>query len=321
MPQQDRPLSAERAARDWASRVTSGAGLSDGRKIGVVHLARAANGTEPLRSFLDSYRSHSAGIDHDLIIVLKGFQPPLSSEYEQILNGLRHERRFMPDRGLDLDIYFHIARTTHQDVLCFLNSHSVILAHGWLANLHRALLQDGVGLVGATGSCGSLRGYENPVSSVRRPAWKRSLLRWFPWLKTVARIVRSGRDRRWRAFDPFPNCHVRTNSFMLRRETALRVHFRPTRTKFDAWLVESGRHGLTRQILEMGRRSLVVDRDGRTYEVDRWYESNTFWRLNQEKLMVADNQSRAYEVADAEERERLSIFAWGPHANPGSPNP
>jgi hypothetical protein len=289
--------------------------------ICVVHLARAANGIGPLRSFLDSYRAHPAGIEHDLLIVLKGFRPPLPPDYEFVLSEVTHRRRFVADRGLDVDVYFGVAHAVEHDVLFFLNSFSVILADDWLAKMHAALSQDGVGLVGATGSWHSTYlPYSNAASEAAaralRPAWKRLLLRWFPFLGSVRRRIRLRRVRG--KVDPFPNYHLRTNAFMFRRETALRIEFEPTRRKLDAYLFESGRRGLTCQVLAMSLRVLVVDRAGNTYEMPDWNVSNTFWRLNQENLMIADNQTRAYDVASVGGRLRYSTWAWGPHADHGS---
>src|SRR5665213_1673531 len=39
----------------------------------VVHLVRAANGIEPFRAFLESYVRHPAGLQHELVLLFKGF--------------------------------------------------------------------------------------------------------------------------------------------------------------------------------------------------------------------------------------------------------
>ena len=41
--------------------------------LALVHLVRKANGPEPFREFLESYRAADAGADHDLVLLLKGF--------------------------------------------------------------------------------------------------------------------------------------------------------------------------------------------------------------------------------------------------------
>ena len=289
-------------------------------KVCVVHLVRAANGTEPLRVFLDSYRRHPAGLDHELLLLCKGFGERLPDAYEPLLAGVACTRRFIPDRGFDVDAYFQLARDHEAGAYCFLNSFSVILADGWLANLHHALERHDAGMVGATGSWQSVTSnYSDtlpkpPFLGTAIPAWKRILVTWFPFLRPL-------RLKIWRfllggSFGAFPNYHLRTNAFMLRRETALAVQVPPMRRKFDTYKFESGRQGLTCQILGMGKPVMVVGRDDRAYDRQDWHLSNTFWRCNQENLLVADNQTRAYDRADRKLRAAHSVIAWGPVADP-----
>ena len=301
----------------------NGARSTQINRICVVHLARATNGTGPLRAFLDSYRAHPAGVAHELLIVFKGFRQPLEPAYEELLIDVSHARRFVDDRGLDVDVYFDTARAIQADAFCFLNSFSVILSDRWLSKLSHALTLDGIGLVGASGTWQSHSyGYLPPewiaAAIARRAPWKRLALRLFPWLKPLRNLPKTWR---WRGFDPFPNYHVRTNAFMLRAEIGRRIRLTPTRNKFDAWMFESGKTGLTRQVLGMARRATIVDAQGRVYEMADWYASNTFWRAQQEGLLIADNQSRAYDQADLEGRRLYSTYAWGPMADPGTSVP
>ena len=58
------------------------------KEICVVHLIRAHNGIEPFVQFLDSYKKNKGGIDHDLLIVFKGFENSHDKmEYERLLAG------------------------------------------------------------------------------------------------------------------------------------------------------------------------------------------------------------------------------------------
>ena len=289
-------------------------------QICVVHLARAANGIAPLRAFLESYRQHAAGIEHDLLVLLKGFSDPLPAEYERLLQGVAHRRHFIPDRGFDIDAYFNAVKTHEAKCYCFLNSFSVILSDGWLAKLHGALQTYDAGMVGATGSWQSvLSNFSDSIPvpgsfQAQYPGWKRLLLRWAPFVRRI-----SPSFRRWLhrgVFDPFPNRHLRTNAFLTPREVALRVRVWPMRKKFDAYVFESGSQGLTRQVLAMGRPVLVVGRDGKAYAMNDWHLSNTYWRGNQENLLVADKQTRKYDASDTDVRALYSAFAWGPAANP-----
>jgi hypothetical protein len=285
--------------------------------IAVVHLVRRKNGVEPLRRFVESYRRHPAGREHELVVLLKGF-PGASDlgEHEAPLSGVPHRRLPVPDSGLDIGAYFAAVDRLEHGHFCFLNSYSRILAPDWLAKLHRWITAGGVGLAGATGSCQRLghpadaRGLERRVLA----RWRRGDL-----LQPIAyRLLRlAGLWRPARDFPPFPNYHLRTNAFMAARATLERVRPGPIRTKLGAWKFESGNDSLTQRVRRLGLRVLVVGRDGEGYEPERWHLSNTFRQSRQENLLVADNQTDGYEAADRALRDVVSRDAWGEWARPG----
>lgn len=245
-------------------------------EVCVVHLVWAPLGPEPVERFAASYRARPAGLAHRFVVLLNGFGD--ASPDLRAFDGLEHETVRVPEPTLDLPAYAHAARVLDASHLCFLNSHSELLADGWLAALHGALEEPGVGLAGATGS------YETPhsINPLRRRRWPR-----------------------------FPNPHVRSNAFILARDILLDLRWPAVRTKVRAWELESGRAGMTRQVLERGLAAVVVDRDGTAHTPEAWPTSATFRAGEQAKLLVADNRTRDWAGADAATRARLSHLAWG----------
>jgi hypothetical protein len=210
---------------------------------------------------------------------------------------VKHRRMFVSDFGFDVRPYLKAGREQPHDFFVFLNSFSRILVPGWLDHLLRPMRQPGVGLVGATGS------HQSPLSDsalLRRE--KKKLLR-------LGRYAVSIRGR----FAPFPNPHVRTNAFMVPKAVLTRVRSRPILTKWSAYRFESGLESLTRQVMAAGLKPLLAGRDGEAYEPPEWPQARTFWIANQENLLVADNQTRAYEQGAPAFRERLAFFAWRRH--------
>jgi hypothetical protein len=131
--------------------------------------------------------------------------------------------------------------------------------------------------------------------------------------------------RRWRSlnpaeYPPFPAYHLRTNAFMIRRETMLGLKTWEMKGKEDSLKFESGRESMTYQLLRAGLKVLVVGRDGRGYEKEEWARSETFWQGAQRNLLVADNQTRDYEEGNALRRLYLSRSAWGEQAAPALPH-
>ncbi|MDO8184061.1 hypothetical protein Q5424_02685 [Conexibacter sp. JD483] len=261
----------------------------------LVHLVWAPLGAEPLERFLRSYSERPPGLGHRLVVVLNGFADgPLPAAVAEPLAQLPHEA-LRPARAIqDLAAYRLAAgHVSWADSICFVNSHAQPLADGWLALLHERLQDDGVGIVGATGS------HESTFSAAPRP------------LKPLRALQ----------YPPFPNPHLRTNSFMLRRADMLALDWRIGRSKSAAHQLESGKRGITRQLAARGLRARVVDRDGVAHPPEQWAASRTFRSGDQERLLVADNRTRQYADAPPAERERLARMAWGEAAVTAVPRP
>ena len=87
--------------------------------LALVHLVRKANGPEPFRRFLESYRAVDAGAPHDLVLLLKGFasqqeadtlaegvealkelNPPLDTVLHQLSGGVQSGMGYLGARTL-----------------------------------------------------------------------------------------------------------------------------------------------------------------------------------------------------------------------------
>lgn len=257
----------------------------------LVHLVWAPLGTGPLERFVCSYRAHDAGTEHELVVVYNGFraQDDLSS-WRHALAEVEHRELRLERPVVDLAAYRQAVDRAVAERYCFVNSHSEVLADDWLGQLERHLLAPGVGMVGTGGS------FESAYSSAPRP------LRPFR-----------------RDFEAFPNPHIRTNGFALTRELLLSLHWPLPRRKLDAWRLESGRHGISRQVRERGLELLAVDRHGRGYPSERWRESATFRSGGQINQMLGDNRTREYDTADPRRRLQLERMAWGSIGPDGRP--
>lgn len=304
----------------------------------VVHLVRRGNPPASLERFLDSYRGHDAGIEHRLILLCKGFSTrgELAPVLER-LGGLAAEHIEVTDDGYDLTAYRRAAERLDGALACFLNSNTVLLADGWLERLVRAFTPK-VGLVGATGSWFSLHsnagyllragGAYDEIFPDR--AWYRTQAARLPddgmadlgehsllsrpplrYLRTASMLGRA-----LVLFRPYPNAHVRTNVFVVRSETMVRLRFPPLRSKLRAWQLESGRGGITEQIHAMGLEALIAGRNGLAYRPPEWANSETLWQGDQSNLLVADNHTERYRLADLQLRTLLSKLAWGEQGRP-----
>lgn len=126
-------------------------------RIALVYLARKAEGLEPLRRFVSAYRHNPGAIQHEFVVVYKGFSggSDLSAARAEF-DGVRHRGIEVTDDGFDINAYLAAARQLDHDLVCFLNTFSEPLCPTWLALLHRHASRPGVGIAGATGSFESL---------------------------------------------------------------------------------------------------------------------------------------------------------------------
>ncbi len=290
------------------------------KRLAAVHLVRRLNGLDPVRSFLQSYQARDPGIGHDLIFILKGFRNDAERKpYRELLEPYAHETLDVPDRGYDIAPYHRVAERFEYAHFCFLNSFSSMLAEGWLAKLYQGVTRKGVGLAGATGSYQSFRPTSwEPYLEISRQIKHRGpvkdIVMALPFsyhLNFLLRTLMFGSS-----FQKFPNYHVRSNAFMVGRELMRQAARGRMLTKMDAYRFESGRRGLTAQVMQMGLEPVVVGADGECYSKHDWHLSNTFWQSRQENLLVADNQTRRYAHGPQEVRNVLSHIAWGEHARP-----
>ena len=95
------------------------------------------------------------------------------------------------------------------------------------------------------------------------------------------------------------------------------MRLKPVLFKLSAYMFESGRDSLTGQIMRLGLRPLLVGRDGAAYEKEDWHRANIFRQGKQQDLLVADNQTDAYEAAAIRHRAELAHQAWGRFARAG----
>lgn len=313
---------------------------TDGADTVVVHLVWAPLGPQTLARFLDSYRLHDAGAPHRLVVLLNGFRSDDElGPWRELLAGMQHEELRLERPLLDLAAYREAALRIQARRYCFVNSHSVVRAAGWLAALERALGRPGVGTAGASGSWGSRASHDRYSNGLGGPHAAifddlRSTNEVFAQLTADDQQPSASEGYltlRWRAaanlarnlagFTSFPAPHLRTNCFLIDRALWLRVSKPAPANKLAAYRLESGRRSITNKLRRMGLRVIVVGRDGGEFEPQDWPESDTFWQGAQQNLLVSDNQTSTYERGGAQTRLVLSRYAWGPRAAPTTAQP
>lgn len=254
------------------------------KKTTVAHLVWEAAGAECLRRFLDSYREHDAGAGHELVLLYNGFRSPRQHEdFDYVARETPHIKYVMTRAALDLDAYREVALSRPSSYYLFVNSYARPLVDGWLELLLEHQRRHDVGMVATSGS------YESLSSNS-------------PLLARPSRLAQ---------FKRFPNPHLRTGAFTIRSDVIERIDWFRVGRKLDAWKLESGRGGLSAQVMRLGLKLIVAGRDGVGYEWQDWPDSRTFRSGEQENLIIADNRTDDWANAGLEERGRLARLAWG----------
>lgn len=280
---------------------------------------------------MTSYERFGAGVEHDLILLFKGFPTGAdAAPYLERAGAFAPQCLHVTDAGFDITAYLTAANSLPHRRLCFLNSFSEVGVGGWLEVLHRALDGGRHGAAGATGSWGSHLSYHlfqlglpgrysesfesrrstrDALRELSGATDRGDVLYWLWTAKMSVHYLRTG--------TLFPTTHLRTNGFLI--EAALFRSLRSGRVKSKeaAYRLESGRRSMTAQLCALGRPPVVVNRHGAVFQRPDWHASDVFWQEQQKDLLIADNQTRSYTFGTSHQRDVLSRFAWGSHARPG----
>ena len=143
-------------------------------EVGAIYLCRFAEGEHPVVRFLESYRRHPAGIDHDLYVVFKGFPDHASlAAGRALFAGIPFTSIELDNSGYDIGSYLRAAKIASSRRLIFLNTFSQIVGNDWLRCFDRAFTKNNIGLVGATGSWqANTSSYEAALVNLVRYGWR-----------------------------------------------------------------------------------------------------------------------------------------------------
>ena len=280
--------------------------------ISLIYLSYIPFGKDYLESFLNSYISKHAGIEHQLVIVFNGhkdeneIQPFLSI---LVQSNVSYEYIVCPEK-YDIDSYFYSAKSLFSEYIIFLNTYSIILHSNWLLSLYQNIIRQGIGCVGATGSWGDFA-HKDQYLKLKNEFFKFNM-------NSIKKLIFFRYN-----FYPHVKPHIRTNTFLIRRELFLKLDFNSVKplllnyfynisaTKLKSLCFEHGNNSLTNQINRLGLKVLVVDKYGIGYEINEWDEARTFWISQQENLLVSDNQTRNYDLGDETTKRQYQYAAWG----------
>jgi hypothetical protein len=323
----------------------------------LIYLARLVEGIDSLTRFVDSYVRHPAGCAHRLMVIYKGRPSPgVRERADEYFRALSAEFCEVQDEMFDIGAYLQAASLAETPFVCFVNTHTEVIADNWLKQLENAIKDPATGLAGCHGSLESLRTSNELISKVvwlavtQPEGLTERALQQFRFalsihapqcylddtrkgianFRRMRGLIRNSRniEDRWRTFweelqmpgkpyhflrdfPPFPNPHLRTNGFVVRRSELLEMFPTLPPTKEAAYGFESGERSLMRRLAERGRRSVVVCKDGKTWDQDSFALSGTFRTIGSSRSLISDNQTRRFDEMSAAEQAVHVRMTWG----------
>lgn len=247
--------------------------------IDVVYLAycneKIGYGIEIVENFLNSYKSHSAGIEHNFVIIAKNWT---NKALYNKLRGLAKEHHAkvidLPDDGLDFGAYFRVSKILQNEYVFFLGSNIELVSDNWLLYHYRAFESDI--LVKLAGPMGS---YDKGIADA----------------------------------ESFPNYHIRTCSFMVNRKLFLEYISTQKfpKTKKDTWKLEHGKQSLTQFVLKRGHKAVVVNSDGEVFTPENWVLGKTYTYPYECKALMTDKWAKRYYKYSKNVKAVLEAIVWG----------
>lgn len=254
--------------------------------VAVIYIFRGAdtNNVKYLNDFQKSIKNYRSGIEFQLIVAIKGCSIEQENIVKKTLSFLDPIFFHCIDHNFDIGTYQEIVKEFKYENFIMMNSSSRPLADNWILEMLKAVNVQNTGLVGTMGSYESLA------------------------VKNLHGTI-SNKDN----FNAFPNPHVRTTGFIIKRDVfnGVTKNIKNFRNKMDAYKFESGKKNLTRKILELGLKVSIINSEFKLFEINDWERSKTFRQFNQEKLLIMDKISSSYEKMSDNLKFIKTIQTWG----------
>jgi hypothetical protein len=78
----------------------------------------------------------------------------------------------------------------------------------------------------------------------------------------------------------------------------------------QALQLESGKNSITNQLIKLKLLPLIIDKNGKSYNIVNWKESATFRWSNQENLLISDNRTNMFYNLNNFQKKKLIDITW-----------
>jgi len=314
------------------------------KTIAIISYAiREADGVNALVDFLASVDRYKISSQSKIVIALKESS---ESFFDEVANhvqkaqkkNLRIQLAVIPSGGFDIGTHYYVASHFKCEVIVFMTATSRANVKNWDSFLLKKFREPDVGVVGCMQSSESLKSSYMEILTVMIKMKfhitlnKRDLLilnargmtlkkrkiqfsdnritKLLVNLITFLTLYFYKKEEPFRFlhhFPDFPNPHLRTTGFAIRRELFLSVFTESPKDKGDAFNYESGYGSLTRRCTTLGWKLLVVNMRGHYYNLEDT-NTQTLFRYTKGDSIVTDKESRRFHQLSIATQKKLNII-------------
>lgn len=204
--------------------------------------------------FVNSYNKHTAGVSHELAIILKDVNY-VPDRVKKIFENVNCDYVLDSNEGYDIGSYIRMSKLYAgcKYLMCFGNS-SVILVDNWLNMFYN--IAERISRLGILGAFGS---YERGAAGVKEH-----------------------------------NPHIRTTGFMFRPEVLNSFDYQIPKNKEEMYQFEHGENSFTNKCLNNNYSCYVVGRDSKIYDIHEWQNCNGFRHGDQSNLIFHDKHCESF---------------------------
>ena len=258
--------------------------------VGYLINGEEQNIEESIVNFSSSYMKYSSGIEHELYLIIKNCS---KNSLDKIINdsfvNCNYKIFSVDNEGFDIGAYYQFAKQVDAKYIFLINTNSFLLTNNWLKKISVGI-EKGIDLVGTSASYEQLK-------------------------------LKNKNDNNF--FAKFPNPHIRTNGFMIKRKLFIdivsnylnEIQKKNFLTKLDTYRFESGKIGLTSYLLNNDFKISLIGANGRLYNVKNWPVSDTFRLNEQDNLLISDRQTRFYDSLQYHKKKYFAYISWGNTTN------
>ena len=260
----------------------------------IVYLISNYDSLSNIFKFIKNYKKYKAGHAHNLIICYKNcYNKNLDKSIKKKINPFKY-KKFIDFGKNDFDwgSYKRVAKKNKNKILFFFNCHSYPIKNNWLKFFLNHYKSKTV--LAPTGSFQSISS-----SSLNGFYFKNLFHRLYYGFFNMIN------------FPLFPNPHIRSNCFMISANDFLNLNLINCEKKIHAWLNESGRKSMTKQLLDKGFKLLVVNNENKKFLISHWKKSETYAVKKQGKLLISDKHTREYMSLNNERKKIYEKNVWG----------